>query len=53
MASHFMVMTILKDGVAEGFIVRDVHPTLVGEDACFDLPIREVEMEGERNILMH
>ena len=53
MASHFMAMTVLKDGAVKGFIVQDVDMTLVSQDTSFNLPVREVGAEGEMDILVH
>ena len=51
--STFVVVTSLENGVAEGVIVRDIDTTLVGQDACLDLPVGEVGTEGERDVLVH
>ena len=48
-----MIMTALEDGVMKWFVVRDIHLTLVGEDASLDLPVREVGAEREGDILVH
>ena len=51
--STFMVVTSLENGVAEGIIVGDVDTALIGQDACFDLPVGEAGTEGERDIIVH
>ena len=48
-----MVVTALENGVAEGVVVGDIDTTLVGQDACFDLPVGEAGTEGERDVLIH
>ena len=48
-----MVMTPLENGVAEGVVVGDIDTTLIGQDACFDLPVGEPGAEGERDIIVH
>ena len=53
MTSTFVVVTSLENGVAEGIVVGDIDTTLVGQDACFDLPVREAGMEGDRDVLIH
>ena len=49
----FMIMATLENSVAKGFIIGDIDAPLVGEDACFDLPVKEAGTERERNILVH
>ena len=49
----FVVVTPLENGVAEETIVGDVDTTLIGQDACFDLPVGEAGTEGERDVLVH
>ena len=48
-----MIMVLLEDGAAKGFIVGNIDVTLVDENACIDLPVRKVGMEWEGNILIH
>ena len=48
-----MIVTTLEDRVVEGFLVGDIDATLVGEDSCFNLPVRKVGAEWERDILVH
>ena len=48
-----MFVATLEDRVVEGFIVGNIYTALVGEDACFDLPVRKAGMEWERDILVH
>ena len=52
-ASHIMIMAVLEDGTVKGFVVGDMAMTLVGQDACFDLPVGEAGEERERNVLVH
>ena len=52
-AGRVMIMAMLEDGVAKGFIVGDIDATLIGKDACYDLPVRKVGAEGKGNILIH
>ena len=35
-----MVITVLEDGVAEGFIIRNINTSLVDKDASFNLPVK-------------
>ena len=51
--STFMVVTPLENGVAEGIVIGDVDPTLIGQDACVNLPVREAGTEGERDVVVH
>ena len=53
MSSGFVVMTALEDGVAKCFVIRDIHPTLVGENSSLGLPVREAGVEWEGNILVY
>ena len=48
-----MVMASFENGAAEGVVSRNIDAAFVGEDACFDLPVGKLGMEGERNVLMH
>ena len=52
-ASRFMIMAVLENGVAKGVVCQDVDTALVGKDAGFDLPVNEPGAEGKRNVLMH
>ena len=53
MSCSFMVITALYDGVEKGFIIRGVDTTLIGQDAHFDLPVREVGGKREGNVFIH
>ena len=53
MTSTFVVVTPVENGVAEGIVAGDVDTTLIGQDACFNLPIGEVGTEGEGNAFVH
>ena len=53
MASSFMIMALLKDGVAKEFIFGDIDMALVDWNACFNLPVEKMGAEEERNILVH
>ena len=46
-------MTLLEDGVAEGFIIKNINTSLVGKDASFDLPVGQARVEREGNVLVH
>ena len=48
-----VVVTLLENGMAEGIVVGDIDMSLVGQDACFDLPVGETGAEGERDVLIH
>ena len=49
-ASHFMIMTMLEDRVVEGFIIGNIDVSLVGEDTCFNLPVRKAGTKWECHI---
>ena len=53
MTGTFVVMTTLENSVTQGVVVGDVDPALIGQDACFDLPVRETGTEGKRDVLVH
>ena len=53
MTGCFMVMATLEDGVAKGFVIGDIDLTLIGHNACHNLPVRKVRVKGEGNILVH
>ena len=40
-----MIMATLEDRMVEGFVVGYIYATLVGKDACFNLPVRKVGMK--------
>ena len=40
-----MIMATLEDRVVEGFVIWNIYTFLVGEDACFNLPIGKAGME--------
>ena len=48
-----MIMAPFKDGAAKGIIRGDINTAFIGEDASFDLPVGQLGVERERNILMH
>jgi len=48
-----MVMTMLKDRVAEGIVIWDIYTSFVGEDAGFVLPVREARTKGRRDGSIH
>ena len=52
-AGRFMIMAALENSAAKGVVCGDIDAALVGEDACFDLPIGESRPKGERDVLMH
>ena len=39
--------------MTEGFVVGDIDAALVGQDAHIDLPIRQVQAEGEGDVFIH
>ena len=49
----FVVVTPLENGVAEGIVVGDIDTTLIGQDACVNLPIGEAGTEGKGDVLIH
>ena len=53
MTGTFVVMTTLENSVTQGVVVGDVDPALIGQDACFDLPVGETGTEGKRDVLVH
>ena len=53
MTGTFVVVASLKNGVAEGIVVGDIDAALIGQDACFNLPVGEAGPEGERDIIIH
>ena len=53
MTSTLVVMAMLENGVLEGVVVGDIDAALIGQDACFDLPVGEAGAEGKRDIVVH
>ena len=53
MAGRFVVMAMLENGVAEGFVIQNIDMALIGQDARFNLPVGKVGAEGKRDILVH
>jgi len=53
MSGSFVIMAVFKDGMVNGVIIRDVNSTLVGEDASFVLPVREVGAESKGDGTVH
>ena len=53
MTGTFVVVTTLENSMTEGIIVGDIDTALIGQDACFDLPVGKAGMEGERDIIVH
>ena len=49
----FMVMAMLENSMPEGIVIGDVDATLVGQDACFNLPVREAGAKRKGNIFVH
>ena len=39
--------------MAKGVIIGNIDAALVGQDACFNLPVGKVGTEGKRDILVH
>ena len=46
-------MATLEDGVTQGVIVGDIDTSLIGQDACINLPVGEAGTEGERDVFVH
>ena len=46
-------MAMVENSVTEGVIIGDIDTTLVGQDACFDLPIGKAGTEGKGNVVVH
>ena len=51
MPSSLMVMAAGEDRAAERIIWRDIHMALVGEDMVIEFPVREMRLEGSRDVL--
>ena len=49
----FVIMATLENRVTEGVVIGDIDVTLIGQDACVDLPIGEVGTEGKRDVVVH
>ena len=49
----FVVMAPLENSVTKGVIIGDIDVALIGQDACFNLPVREVGTEGKRDVVVH
>ena len=48
-----MIMASFQDGAMKGVVRGNIDTAFIGEDASFNLPVGQLGMEGERNILMH
>ena len=53
MASSVVVMATLENGLVERVVSRDIHVTLIGQDACLNLPVGEAGSERKRDIFVH
>ena len=52
-AGTVVVVATLQNSVPEGVVIWNIDTALIGQDACFDLPVGEAGMEGERDVLVH
>ena len=52
-SGSFVIMTTLENGAVKRSIIGNINTALVGQDAHFDLPVREAGMEGEGNVLIY
>ena len=50
---YFVIMATLEDSMMEGGVIGDIDVALIGQDACFDLPVGEAGMEGKRDVIIH
>ena len=53
MSGRFVIMAACEDGVAKGVVHGDVDTSFVREDFCFNLPVSESGLKGERDIFVH
>ena len=53
MTGTFMVMAPLENSVMEGVVIGDIDVALIGQDVCFDLPVREAGTEGKRDVVVN
>ena len=53
MTGAFVVMAPLENSMTEGVVIGDIDAALIGQDACFDLPVGEAGTEGKRDIIVH
>ena len=53
MTGAFVVMAPLENSVMKGVIIGDIDAALIGQDACFNLPVREAGTEGKRDVVIH
>ena len=51
--STFVVVATLEDSVPQGVVIWDIDAALIGQDACFNLPVGEAGTEGERKVIVH
>ena len=51
--STFAVMATLENSVTEGVVIGDIDAVLIGQDACFNLPVGEAGTEGKRDVFIH
>ena len=51
--STFVVMAPLENSVTEGVVIGDIDAALIGQDACFNLPVGEAGTEGKRDVVVH
>ena len=52
-AGTLVVMTTVENSVTEGVVSGDIDTTLIGQDACVDLPIGEAGTEWKRDVVVH
>ena len=53
MASTFVVVTPLENGVTEGIVIGHIDTALISQDARFDLPVGEAGTKGKRDVVVH
>ena len=52
-SSRFVVMTLFKNGMMEGVVIRDIDTSLISENTGFMFPVREMGAEGKKNGTFH
>ena len=48
-----VVVAAFENSVPQGVVTWDIDAALIGQDACFDLPVGEAGTEGEREVVVH
>ena len=52
-AGCFVVMAMLENSAAQGFVIGNKDTVLIGQDACVDLPVGKAGVEGKRDVFVH